>query len=408
MVGLVAVVVTWLTSAALGVWWVRLRAVPERSLARRNLAGWFWVLAPCALALTLGLHRVGTVVDRAVGLTQFSHLFKHLLGLGPLRLLLLRAEALARPARATRSATFVDRLTRQWWVVALVLIACYALSPDRESLMEAVNGLGGVTGIVYWTFFLGYFSVPCISFAVSTLRFRRMEREPTDIRAAQTLLAVSGVAFVIYCLTKLMFVASSASALIQEHGRAVTSTFMYAGFVFLCLGAGRSRVSMPRWLRPLQAQSADLARAGFLRQLWSELVQATPGIRARLLTPTPALRLERREREVSDGLTKISDWVHPGDRVHAEQVIAARRDDEALITAVVLELARRRKLAGEAPARITATETAGMPRSFHLDDGPMLQRLATAWPEAAEVCDTMARTQRVVSLPDQVAPDHAR
>lgn len=391
MLEVVAVAVTWITSVTLGVLWLRLRADPQRVAARHNLAGWFWVLAPCATALTLGLGPVGSAIDRVSGYPQVAHLIKHLLGLGPLRLLLLRAEALARPARATRSPTLIDRLTWHWWVVGLVLTGCYIVSPDRESLMQADNGLGGVSGVVYWVAFLGYFSVPCISFAASTLRYRRLEREPTNIRAAQTLLAISGISFVAYMISKLMFVSASASALIQAHGRTVTNAFICLGFVFLCLGAGRSRVSPPRWMQPMLGQFADWTRTGLLSPLWRELRQATPSIHARLLTPAPTMRLERREREVSEGLSKITDWINPDDRTQVEKAITARRDDETLITAVLLELARRRKLAGEHPHKGSAADEHNTPR---LDDGPSLQRLATAWPEAVEVCDALEYEHR--------------
>lgn len=156
-------------------------------------------------------------------------------------------------------------------------------------------------------------------------------------------------------------------------------------FTAICYGVWRSRSTTTGWFRRWTESLADLTRARTLEPMSRALRQASPAADVHLTVLSPALILATRENTTRDAIADLVAWVDPQDAVRIQEALTSQRDDEALVLATSIELARRRMLDG-----IPSTGGRTPPQP---DDSAFLQRLASAWPDALNLADVVEASQ---------------
>lgn len=342
----------------------------------------FWILTACAVTLTLSVDPLGRRLGELVGQPFLPDHLKHLIALGAFYNAVVAAENLSGASARHRPPTATRRIRQAWPFAAAAMFACYSLSPNRYDLLEVENGLGGWTGTLYWLLFMGYFLVVCIPFTVYCLRFGRTARDPSPRRSGVVFLGIGGLTCAYFGITKVIAVSIESGEGLRDVAMASGRAALIVAFLSICYGCWRSRgrswAGFDRWA----SKVADLTRARWLRPMGAALHQATPDAGVDLTVVSPALRLATRETAVRDSITELTPWMDPADFEAIRLTLARQRDDEALVLATAVELARRRKLDDLRPVpRVT--------EDLHDDDGPMLQRLAAAWPTALDLADAV-------------------
>ncbi|WP_432570504.1 DUF6545 domain-containing protein [Kineococcus sp. SYSU DK005] len=375
----------WVTAAWLLSLVLRARRSGEpRTRRQDNTLRLLWVIGAAAIALTLSLEPITRALDSATGRPGVTDHVKHLVGLVPIRQAMVQAELLAGTSPRYRLRSVSEWISRRWLVVALLLQVCFHVNNDPSAMLERDNGLGGHSGLIYWLVFMGYFLNSALAFTRQALRFRHQTREPTAQRAGMSVLAIGGAGAITYGLSRVLgaVLASGNGAVLSAATANVGNLALVVAFTAICYGQWRSRnTSPPSWLLPHLERTANLTRTSLLRDMARALRAASPSSSAGLVVLNPRARLLRREREISDGISDLTEWMHEDDEAHARRLLHAQRDDEALLLATRIELARRRKLDGREPSAPSAP-------AQH-DDGPMLQRLAAVYPQAVDLAEVV-------------------
>ncbi|GAB3216394.1 hypothetical protein GCM10027586_09050 [Kineococcus gypseus] len=380
----------WLTAGWLLLLVLRARSGGESSPRRRdNTLRLLWVIGAAAIALTLSLEPITRALDDATGRPGLTDHVKHLIGLVPIRQAMVQAELLAGTSPRYRPRSVSGWISRRWLVVAILLQTCFHLNDDPRAMLERASGLGGHSGLIYWLVFMGYFVNSALAFTREALRFRQQTREPTAQRAGMSVLGVGGLGALTYGASRIMaaVLASANSDVLSAASNDIGNAALVLAFTAICYGQWRSRSTCPpSWLLPHLQRVADVTRAGLLRHLARALRVASPASSAGLGVLGSRARLLRREREISDGISDLAEWMHQDDEARARRLLHAQRDDEALLLATRIELARRRKLDGQ--------EVAAPLALAHHDDGPMLQRLAAVYPQAVDLAEAVQHEQQ--------------
>jgi hypothetical protein len=344
----------------------------------------FWILASCALTLTLSIDPLGRRLGNSVGQPFLPDHLKHLILLCTFVHAIAGAENLSGSRSRHRLRSRAQRLRMGIWpLVAAAMFVCYLLSPSHYDLLEVENGLGGWTGTAYWTLFMGYALVITVPFALHCLRFVRASRTVSAERAGIAALGLGGLSCITYALCKLAVVAIESGEKLRNLLMASSRLAIFVAFVTICYGCWRSRgQNTPAWFDWWTARVTDLTQARWLRPMSTAMHKAAPDADVELAVLDPELILATRENTTRDGIAELAPWMDPRDFAMIRETLATQRDDEALILTTAVELARRRMLDGLSPLPVT-------PGSPQDDDGPMLQRMAAAWPAALDLADAV-------------------
>ncbi|WP_432565031.1 DUF6545 domain-containing protein [Kineococcus sp. SYSU DK003] len=350
------------------------------------------IIGAGALALMLNINGVAAAVTEHTGWNWLAGLAKHLIALVSLAGGIAATEDLRRARPRHRPPSALRRVRRCTPLLAAAMIGCVAVSSDPYATVAMTEGLGGPAGLVYWSLFLAFFFTTCVPFTTTWLNFRAHHPEPSDRRAGLNFLAVGTIAGSVYAVCKLVMVADLAGDYLPRLADAATNIAVLVIAVAMSYGCWRSRFTPQHgWFATLTAATADLTRARHLRPITTALRKAAPNAGVGLTVLSPDLVLSTRETTMRDAITDLRDWIDPSDATAVRAALSRLRDDDALIAAAVLELARRRRLDGAAPLHSRHST----PRH---DDRAMLQRLASSWPDALDLADAAETDQTASGL----------
>jgi hypothetical protein len=270
-----------------------------------------WVaLTALAVALTLDLPTIVTVIDRSSGIADLATLGKHLSGIAASAAVLDWVAALA-------SVSSAPRLRVHHAVAAAAMIAMtslFALMPRPEAANFTATVSGGLPA-VYLQVFYAYLGV---AMAVATVLFWRTSRlSPRgSVRWGFWLLATGTTGGACYAAYQTCYLLLRVTAVLSaaQVGSAIRdgTDLEYAAIAFILAG-----LSVPAF--GVAASNAhDLLALRALRGLWRDLIHVVPRVTAGTWkhpvagsVRDPRIRLIRRTAEIRDAALALRCYVSP-------------------------------------------------------------------------------------------------
>ena len=340
-------------------WGCVIRRWPTLRQGHTQRALWA-TLATCAAAATIDLPAVAPALDRLTGAgSNVAHLVKHCAVLVAAAAAREVVRGFAMPSEEARRGA--GRRLAGLAAADSALTVLFVAAPvhgTEQSGLTASYATDPVMG-AYWAVYLAYLGAALVSI-VQLTRWYLRHAASSPLRTGLSAIglgALVGLGYMahkgIYILLRLGGVSTGPIVRSME---GVSSVLLGTSIVLLVAGVSWPTLAQRPRVRRMRAHRAYHR----LHSMWKDLTASTPAVEFSEVPEDIEDRLYDRAIEIRDGSLAVRPYApaHLVDQARevARELRVAPRHLPAATEAALLELARRRKARGEAPARETVVE----------------------------------------------------
>lgn len=311
--------------------------------------GLWLVMATATVSMSFHIKIVTDTIEQLVGVSHWTDLFRHLVGLASVTLVL---DFVIRVTDTRRLGRFLYPLAIAVCATLVALDILVGPHP-RNNLLRSDLTASWMTQAYWWILLNVHF---WMSTACTWVCWRHSQRPtPPYVRAALRLFGLGTALTVLYMTTQMAYLAFRWSP---------TPTLLPAvGSIQALLMAAATAVPL---ILAIRIAGGEIVALYQLHPLWRVLVQATPEVtfpgtvphsRLRdLLTSLPRVhaKLYRQIIEIRDALLVLGRYVTPEitrqTHEHLSRHPVPTTLSEATLTAITLDAARHAKITGESPS----------------------------------------------------------